>query len=39
MYIDKGGIQERGTHDELIAQRGEYYKLYISQFDFLNHNS
>ncbi len=38
MYIDKGGIQERGTHDELIAQRGEYYKLYISQFDFLNHN-
>lgn len=39
MYIDKGGIQERGTHDELIAQKGEYYKLYISQFDFLNHNS
>lgn len=37
MYIDKGGIQERGTHDELLARRGEYYELYISQYDFLNH--
>ncbi len=35
MYIDKGGILERGTHDELLAQRGAYYDLYISQFDFL----
>lgn len=37
MYIDKGGIQERGTHEELLAQKGAYYELYMSQFDFLNH--
>lgn len=36
MYIDKGGIQERGTHEELLARRGEYYSLYMSQFDFLS---
>ena len=35
MYVDKGGIVERGTHEELLAQKGEYYELYISQFDFL----
>ena len=35
MYVDKGGILERGTHDELLAQRGAYYELYISQYDFL----
>lgn len=35
MYIDKGGILERGTHEELLEQKGEYYHLYMSQFDFL----
>lgn len=35
MYVDKGGILERGTHEELLALKGEYYKLYMSQFDFL----
>ncbi|MCH5339019.1 MAG: ABC transporter ATP-binding protein [Acetatifactor sp.] len=35
MYVDKGGILEHGTHDELLAQRGAYYELYISQYDFL----
>ena len=35
MYIDHGGIVERGTHDELMAKKGEYYKLHMSQFDFL----
>lgn len=35
MYVDKGDILERGTHEELLAQKGEYYKLYMSQFDFL----
>ena len=35
LYIDKGGILERGTHEELLAQRGAYYELYMSQFDFL----
>lgn len=35
MYIAKGGILEQGSHEELIAKKGEYYKLYMSQFDFL----
>lgn len=36
MYVDKGGILERGTHEELLAQHGPYYDLYMSQYDFLN---
>lgn len=32
MYVDKGTILERGTHDELMAQKGEYYHLYMSQY-------
>ncbi len=35
MYVDKGGILERGSHEELLAQKGAYYELYMSQFDFL----
>lgn len=35
MYVDQGDILERGTHEELLAAKGEYYKLYMSQFDFL----
>ena len=35
MYVDKGNILEAGTHDELLAQKGEYYKLFMSQYDFL----
>ena len=35
MYVDKGGILERGTHEELVAQEGAYYELYMSQYDFL----
>ena len=35
MYVDKGGILERGSHEELLELRGEYYNLYMSQFDFL----
>lgn len=31
MYIDQGGIMECGTHDELIAKKGYYYKLYTAQ--------
>lgn len=32
MYVDKGTILEKGTHDELMVQKGEYYKLYMSQY-------
>lgn len=35
MYIDRGGIKEKGSHDELMKQKGEYYHLYMSQYDFL----
>lgn len=32
LVIDDGQIVERGTHDELLAKRGFYYNLYMSQF-------
>lgn len=31
MYIDNKGIAECGTHDQLIAKKGGYYKLYTAQ--------
>ncbi len=35
MYVDKGNILEKGTHEELLAKEGEYHKLFMSQYDFL----
>lgn len=35
MYISNKGITECGTHDELIAKRGDYYKLYTAQHEEL----
>jgi len=32
MYIDDGRIIESGTHDELMAKKGAYWKLYMSQY-------
>jgi ATP-binding cassette subfamily B protein len=32
LVIDGGRVAERGTHVQLLAARGVYYKLYISQF-------
>ena len=32
LVIDAGEIVERGTHTSLMAQRGRYYDLYMSQF-------
>ena len=33
MVLDHGKIIERGTHDDLIAQRGTYYRLYTGAFE------
>jgi ATP-binding cassette subfamily B protein len=32
LVLVNGEIVERGTHDELLAREGFYYKLYMSQF-------
>lgn len=33
MVLEKGEIIERGSHDELLAQEGRYYRLYMGQFE------
>ena len=33
MVLDHGEIIERGDHDDLIAQKGQYYQLYIGAFE------
>ena len=33
MVLDHGHIIERGTHDQLIAQKGTYYQLYTGAFE------
>jgi len=33
LVIENGGIKEMGTHQELMRQKGSYYKLYMSQFE------
>ncbi|MBP5237120.1 MAG: ABC transporter ATP-binding protein [Clostridia bacterium] len=33
MVLDKGRIIERGTHDNLIEQKGVYYQLYTGAFE------
>ncbi len=32
VVMDKGSITEAGSHEELIAARGKYYELYMTQF-------
>ena len=33
MVLEKGEIIERGTHDDLIKQKGKYYQLYSGAFE------
>ena len=33
MVLDHGEIIERGTHDELLSQKGKYYQLYTGAFE------
>ena len=33
MVLENGEIIERGTHDDLINQKGTYYQLYTGAFE------
>ena len=33
LVVDHGDVVEQGSHEELMASRGYYYKLYASQFE------
>ena len=33
MVLDHGRIIERGSHEQLIAQKGMYYQLYTGAFE------
>jgi len=33
ILLSKGEIQEQGTHAELLAKKGGYYKLYTLQYN------
>ncbi len=35
MYINDGGITECGSHEELMAKKGDYYHLYTAQIEGL----
>ena len=33
MVLDHGRIIERGSHEKLIAEKGQYYQLYTGAFE------
>lgn len=33
VVLSPEGIAEQGSHEELLARRGEYYRLYMAQFE------
>ena len=33
MVLDQGKIIERGSHEDLLAQKGTYYRLYTGDFE------
>lgn len=32
VVMDKGRIVEKGSHEELLSQKGKYYELYMTQY-------
>jgi ABC-type multidrug transport system fused ATPase/permease subunit len=32
LVVEDGRIVERGTHEQLLARRGRYTELYVTQF-------
>jgi len=36
MVINDGRIEEVGSHNELLNNKGSYYDLYMTQYKFLN---
>lgn len=37
IFLDKGRIAERGTHDELLKKKGLYYETYMAQYGAFLH--
>ena len=33
LVLEQGAVVERGSHDDLLAQKGEYYQLYHGMFE------